>query len=57
MVQQALGGADGLILDSYRDYRGVPVLGAWTWDKGLGFGFATEIDVAEAFKNFWGCPR
>lgn len=32
----------------YNDYRGINVYGAWVWDNKLGFGIATEIDVAEA---------
>lgn len=32
----------------YRDYRGVPVIGAWTWLPRYGFGVGTEIDKAEA---------
>ena len=36
-------------LDHYRDYRGVPVVGAARWLPGLGFGVATEVDAAEAF--------
>ncbi len=33
----------------YRDYRGVQVVGAWTWIEAYGFGVATEIDQAEAY--------
>ncbi|MDJ0875487.1 MAG: PAS domain S-box protein [Desulfobacterales bacterium] len=36
----------------YRDYRGVPVFGAWLWDNDLGFGLAAEIDVAEAMAAY-----
>jgi len=38
----------GVDLIGYRDYRGVPVVGAWVWDEILGFGIATEINVSEA---------
>jgi serine/threonine protein kinase len=38
-----------VILESYRDYRGVPVVGAAGWLPQLGFGVATEVDAAEAF--------
>ncbi len=38
--------------DGYRDYRGVPVFGAWLWNADLGLGLATEIDVAEAMSNY-----
>jgi PAS domain S-box-containing protein len=36
----------------YRDYRGVPVYGAWLWDSQLGLGLTSEIDVAEALSTF-----
>ena len=39
-------------MDGYRDYRGVPVLGAWTWDAKLGLGLTSEIDVSEALATF-----
>ncbi len=42
----------GIDTKGYRDYRGVPVLGAWLWDANLGLGLATEIDVAEAMSNY-----
>ncbi len=35
-------------VEGYRDYRGVPVVGAWTWLPEYGFGVTTELDVAEA---------
>lgn len=38
-------------VDGYRDYRGVPVVGAWTWLPQYGFGIATEMDVAEAYQT------
>jgi len=49
MAKSAATGESGINLEGYRDYRGVPVIGAWTWDNDLGFGFTTEIDVAEAY--------
>jgi len=48
MAQQATRGKSGLNVEGYRDYRGVPVYGAWLWDDNLGVGFATEIDQADA---------
>ncbi|HEY2893172.1 MAG TPA: serine/threonine-protein kinase, partial [Pirellulales bacterium] len=42
--------APGVDVKGYRDYRGVPVLGAWAWLSDLGFGVATEIDADEAFR-------
>jgi len=41
----------------YRDYRGVPVFGAWLWNADLGFGLATEIDVAEAMSDYYQIRR
>ncbi len=38
-----------VILDRYRDYRGVPVIGAARWLPGPGLGVATEVDAAEAY--------
>ena len=32
-------------MTGYRDYRGVPVFGAWQWDFELGMGITSEIDV------------
>lgn len=37
-------------VEGYRDYRGVPVVGAWTWLPEHNFGVATEIDEYEAYK-------
>ena len=61
MAASATSGESGVDVFGYRDYRGVPVIGAWTWLKDYGFGVATEQDVAEAFrplyvlrKAFWG---
>ena len=33
-----------------RDYRGVPVVGAWRWLPERGFGVATQMDATEAFR-------
>ncbi len=40
-------------MKGYRDYRGVPVFGAWLWNVDLGLGLATEIDVAEAMSDYY----
>jgi len=58
MASQAVQGISGFNLDGYNDYRGVPVVGVWTWLPEFGFGITSEIDVAEAFEpiqilNFW----
>ena len=49
MAASATKGAAGFDVDGYNDYRGVPVIGAWTWLDEYGFGIATEVDVSEAF--------
>ena len=61
MAASAVAGESGVNVDGYRDYRGVPVVGAWTWLPKYGFGVTTEIDVAEAYRPiyvlrgaFWG---
>jgi serine/threonine protein kinase len=33
-----------------RDYRGVPVVGAWRWLPALGFGVATQLTANEAYQ-------
>ncbi len=49
MAGDAVAGNDGVDVDGYRDYRGVPVIGAWMWLPELEMGITTEVDVAEAF--------
>jgi len=48
-VTEAGAGHAGFNVDGYRDYRGVPVVGAWEWLPEFDFGLVTEMDVAEAF--------
>ena len=50
MAESALTGESGHDLEGYRDYRGVDVVGAWTWDGALGLGMAAEVDRAEMFQ-------
>jgi tRNA A-37 threonylcarbamoyl transferase component Bud32 len=50
MAAEAVDGRDGLDLTGYRDYRGVPVIGAWLYLPQYRIGIATEIDRAEAFR-------
>jgi polar amino acid transport system substrate-binding protein len=40
-------------LKGYRDYRGVPVFGAWLWNADLDFGLTVEIDTAEALSRYF----
>ena len=53
MVTRAVSGEDGVDLQGHRDYRGVPSLGAWKWLPEYGFGVATEVDIAEAFRPLY----
>ena len=52
MARAAVAGHSGVDMNGYRDYRGVPVVGAWTWDNDLGFGLATEMNRNEAYAIF-----
>ena len=51
MAASAVEGKNGLNLEGYNDYRGVPVVGAWVWNETFGFGLTTEMDVAEAYAS------
>lgn len=53
MALSATAGKSGEDIGGYRDYRGVPVFGAWMWNEELGFGMATEINIDEAFQSFY----
>lgn len=51
----------GVDVTGYRDYFGIPTVGAWTWLDGYGFGVITEVNRDEAFRPvtvvrrvFWG---
>jgi len=48
-VGSALKGENGVDIEGYPDYRGVLVIGAWTWMEEYGFGLTTKIDLDEAF--------
>ena len=48
-VGRALKGESGVNIEGYPDYRGVKVIGAWTWMEEYGFGLTTQIDLDEAF--------
>ena len=47
---EAIQGKDGVNVDGYRDYRGVPTVGSWKWLPEYGMGVATEADHAEALR-------
>lgn len=40
-------------IHGYNNYRGVPVFGAWLWEKEYGFGVATEVAVDDALSTFY----
>lgn len=40
---------EGVNVRGYRDYRGVKVVGAWSWLENYNMGLITEIDYEEAF--------
>ena len=50
MAESAVAGNSGVDVDGYRNYRGITVVGAWTWLPEYDFGVATEVDVAEAYQ-------
>lgn len=52
MAASATAGDTADNLDGYRDYRGIKVFGAWTWNESLGFGLTSEIDEAEAMAAY-----
>ena len=45
----AVSGTSGVAMEAYRDYRGSPSVGAWTWLPEYQLGLITEVDTAEAF--------
>ncbi len=47
-VASAIAGKDGVDVSGYRDYRGVPTVGAWCWLDDFDMGLVTEVDVAQA---------
>ena len=53
LAAEAVAGENGIDVDGYRDYRGVPVVGAWRWLPDYDFGVVTEVDVAEAFRPLY----
>ncbi len=44
-------------MTGYRDYRGVPVFGAWLWDQALNMGISIEIDVEEGLEGYYQTRR
>lgn len=50
LVASAVNGEDEVEVVPTRDYRGVPVVGASCWLPQFGFGVATQMDAAEAYR-------
>jgi hypothetical protein len=56
MAKEATAGRPGVNVIGYRDYRGITVIGAWTWLPDYNIGVATEMALAEAsgvLKPIW----
>ena len=51
MVRRAIDSGTGIEIRPFRDYRGVPVIGAWMWLPHYGFGVGTKIDAREAYRT------
>ncbi len=49
-VAEAISGKNVVEIEGYRDYRGVPKLGAWIWLADYGMGVVTEVDRVEAYR-------
>ncbi|MEI8018060.1 MAG: serine/threonine protein kinase [Schlesneria sp.] len=50
LAASAIEGKSGHDANGYRDYRGVPSVGAWRWLDKYDMGVGTEMDVTEAFR-------
>jgi signal transduction histidine kinase/CheY-like chemotaxis protein len=50
MAKSALKQESGFDIEGYRDYRGVKVVGVWSWLSEFRFGVASEIDFDEAYE-------
>jgi tRNA A-37 threonylcarbamoyl transferase component Bud32 len=53
MAASALMGEQDFDVWGYPNYRGVQVVGAWTWLPEYGMGVATEVAASEAFRTFY----
>ena len=51
-VAQAIAGESGVNVDGYRDYRGVEVVGAWTWIPAINIGLSYEVDRGDALEMY-----
>ncbi|MBF0255181.1 MAG: PAS domain S-box protein [Gammaproteobacteria bacterium] len=50
-------GESGEDAQGYRDYRGVEVIGAWSWSDSLSLGVASEMDLDEALEHYRGVRK
>ncbi|WP_372365026.1 protein kinase [Candidatus Uabimicrobium sp. HlEnr_7] len=57
LVTNALKTSKGFNVDGYRDFRGVPVIGAWMWVEDYKIGIATEIELDEAYATLYSFRR
>src|SRR5262249_17207916 len=53
MAVNGVEGKSGIDVTGYRNYRGVPVVGAWTWLPNYEMGVATEVEVTEAYRSLY----
>ena len=53
MATSALMGEAGYDVQGYKNYRGVQVVGAWSWLPEYGMGVATEVAAREAFRTLY----
>jgi signal transduction histidine kinase len=53
MAASALKGESGFDFKGYRDFRGVKVVGVWSWLSEFGFGVASEMNYDEAFSLYY----
>ncbi|NWF39206.1 PAS domain S-box protein [Mariprofundus sp. NF] len=53
MASSAVQGEERVDLSGYPDYRGIPVVGAWKWEKELELGLAVEQDFDEAYTIYF----
>ncbi|GIU53512.1 response regulator [Shewanella sp. KT0246] len=51
-AKQVSAKRNGSSYESYRNYLGVDVIGAWKWDERYGFGIVTEMSIDEASSNY-----
>ncbi|EAU54557.1 histidine kinase [Mariprofundus ferrooxydans] len=51
-VAHMLDGPDGMSITPYPDYRGVPVIGVWQWDRLFDAAIISEMDVDEALAGY-----